>query len=88
MPCMFAPSGMTRGVKEILMFICRLCLKVRLNLALVIDNLNTQIVYFLFGPTPRKFDGRMRFINIVQKFDEFLFTTCPNHEDAINIPPL
>ena len=68
------------------MFICRLCIKVRLNLALVIDNLNIQIVYFLFGPTPRKFDGR--FINIVQKFDEFLFTTCPNDEDIINIPQL
>lgn len=57
-----------RRYKKALMFISWLYIKVCLNLTLIINNLNIQIIHLLLRRTPHIFDGRMHFVNVIQKF--------------------
>ena len=60
------------------MFICWFCVQVRLNLAIGVYNLNIQVVHPLPRPCPRKFDGSMRFVDVIKKLAKLLFTSSPH----------
>ena len=77
--------GMTRSVVQILVFIRRLYVQMRLYSSIVIYYLNIQLINPLSRPVPSELNRVMGFIDIIKKLHQLKHGPRPHHENVIDV---